>query len=81
MNSKLNLAEISIPTKLNFMSSFPIDSVTDCHCDGKIPKNKKETNENSCVKPRKLVFDDVKRKRRKISSWNSNFKKEEEITF
>ena len=50
------------------MSSFPIDSVADCHCDGKIPKNKKETNENSCVKPRKLVFDDVKRKRRKISN-------------
>ena len=50
------------------MSSFPIDNVADRHCDEQIPKNKKETNEKSCVKPRKLVFDDSKRKRRKISN-------------
>ena len=52
------------------MSSFSIDSdsIANRHCDEQILKNKKEINENSCVKPRKLVFDNVKRKRRKISN-------------
>ena len=52
------------------MSSFPIDSdsIANRHRDEQIPKNKKEMNENSCVTPRKLVFDNVKRKRRKISN-------------
>ena len=65
------------------MSSFPIDSdsIANRHRDEQIPKNKKEMNENSCVTPRKLVFDNVKRKRRKISNWSTNFKKGEETTF
>ena len=52
------------------MLSFSVDSdsIPNRDCDEQIPKNKKEMNENSYVKPRKLVFDNVERKRRKISN-------------